>query len=152
MLICSSIQLFIKCLDMHKPMYTAPNFKTQMLNLITYVQLFYMTVKSTSNALYSVSLFLLRMLVFMMYFNTKAIPTNDADYNCYLYKGGRSCLYNHTRPISRHIAPVIINHRFGHWHTHMHTQATMMSTWTKQFQETRCRPLNAWFKNIVLLN
>ena len=26
---------------MHKPMYTAPNFKTQMHNLVTYVQLFY---------------------------------------------------------------------------------------------------------------
>ena len=63
------------------------------------------------------------MLLSMIYFNSKAAPTNDTNYSyCTIIKVAAR-LTNHVGFISHHITPLVINSfkgRYTHAHTYMH--------------------------------
>ena len=74
-------QLSFKCLNTLTVMYTAPTFTTELLRLVTQVQLLLMDI--TVNLRLTQRQLTLVGLVSTMRINTKATPINDTDYNCH---------------------------------------------------------------------
>ena len=86
----------------------------------------------------------------MMCCVTKATLIDFIDNKCHIKqlksrKNYKTCLTNHTRSISHHITPLVIN-ALGGGHTCMHTNA-QTKVISRNQERTSLQPACLWFKN-----
>ena len=86
-----------------------------------------------------------------MRFIAKATPIGYINSKCHIkrLKSSRTCLIGYSGFISRHQL-FMASGADTHTHTHTHTHTRILTSRTKQFQETRRRPARTWFKNIYM--